>query len=375
MRLLLFNLATDADDPILGFTSGWIRALAERVETVTVITMRAGRVDLPANVRVHSVGKEKGYGEPRRALEFYRLLWRAVREDRVDACFSHMNQIFSAMAAPVLRPLGIPVVTWYAHPSLPPSVRAAHWVSSRMVSSLPGAYPYRTDKLTVVGQGIDASIFRPASDAEREAAAAEEAHAGPLVLCVGRLSVVKDHPTLLRAVARLRQRRPGPLRVVILGARGRPEDDAYVAGLEALVAELGLGEVVRFAPSVPMEQLQAWYARAAVHVNLTPAGFGDKVAWESMACGCPCVLANTDFAETLGRYAGRLLFRHGDAGDLAHRLERVLAEPPAERARMGAYLREQVIRLHGLPRLADRLVAILEECRPAGRGAGAPERA
>ena len=26
MRLLLFNLATDADDPILGFTTRWIEA-------------------------------------------------------------------------------------------------------------------------------------------------------------------------------------------------------------------------------------------------------------------------------------------------------------------------------------------------------------
>lgn len=371
MRLLLFNLATDADDPILGFTHGWIRALAARVESVTVITMRAGRIDLPENVRVWSLGKEKGYGEPRRALEFYRLLWRAVRQERVDACFSHMNQIFSAMAAPVLRPLGIPVVTWYAHPSLPPSVRAAHWVSSRMVSSLPGAYPYRTDKLTVVGQGIDTSIFHPPA---REGAL-EDPVQGPLILCVGRLSVVKDHPTLLRAVARLRERRPGPLRVVILGARGRPEDDAYVAGLEALVRELGLEDTVRFEAPVPMEQLQAWYAGADVHVNLTPAGFGDKVAWESMACGCVCLLANTDFRETLGKHADDLLFRHGDADDLARRLEAVLAAPPAERHETGAYLREQVIRLHSLGRLADRLIAILEECRPARRRAPTPERA
>ena len=62
MRLLLFNLATDADDPVLGFSTRWIRALAKHLEFINVITMRAGRIEVPANVRVHSVGKEKGYG-------------------------------------------------------------------------------------------------------------------------------------------------------------------------------------------------------------------------------------------------------------------------------------------------------------------------
>src|SRR4030095_1201145 len=44
MRLLLFNLATDVDDPALGFTACWIAALAKRVERIYVITMRLGQV-------------------------------------------------------------------------------------------------------------------------------------------------------------------------------------------------------------------------------------------------------------------------------------------------------------------------------------------
>src|SRR5512139_3862152 len=89
MRLLIFNLATDIDDPILGFTTHWIGALARRVECIHVITVRAGRLDGTDNVRVHSVGKEKGYREARRVVEFYRILWRLLRHERIDACFSH----------------------------------------------------------------------------------------------------------------------------------------------------------------------------------------------------------------------------------------------------------------------------------------------
>src|SRR5215470_18126068 len=98
MRLLLFNLATDAEDPILGFTTRWIAAMARRVEFIHVITMRAGTIEVPENVRVYSVGKEKGYSEARRAMEFYRYLFRVLRGDRIDVCFSHMIPIFTILA-------------------------------------------------------------------------------------------------------------------------------------------------------------------------------------------------------------------------------------------------------------------------------------
>ncbi|MBZ0286039.1 MAG: hypothetical protein K8I30_00385, partial [Anaerolineae bacterium] len=91
MKLLLFNLATDADDPVLGFTTVWINALARQCEQIDVLTMRAGRLALAENVRVFSVGGEKGDSEPRRAVEFYRILFDLLRRTRYDACFAHMQ--------------------------------------------------------------------------------------------------------------------------------------------------------------------------------------------------------------------------------------------------------------------------------------------
>ena len=356
-RLLLLNLVTDAEDPILGFTTHWIRELAARVGSIDVITMRAGVTDLPANVRVHSVGKERGYSEPRRAWEFYRHLFRILREGPIVGCFSHMMPEFSTLAGPVLRWRRIPLVTWYAHPSLTPWVKLAHRFSTRMVTSLPSAYPYRTDKLSVIGQGIDTTLFAPSAITPEE----------DLVLCVGRISRVKDHPTLLRAIAAL----PQKVKLVILGATAGDRDEAYAAELRRLVAEFSLQQVVTFPPPLSSRQLPAQYSRCAVHVNLTPAGFGDKVAWEAMSCGRPCLVANEDFRETLGEHAPQLLFRTGDAADLAAKLGALLERTAAERSAIGADLRAQVERLHSLPRLVD---SILAELRHKPRRS-VPERA
>ena len=352
MRLLLFNLATDADDPILGFTTRWIQALAKRVEFIHVISMRAGRVEVPENVRVYSVGKEKGYSEPRRAVEFYRHLLRILREDRINVCFSHMIPIFTILAAPVLKIRRIPIVTWYAHPSLTWKLKLAHHLSDQMVTSLKTAYPYRKDKLIVIGQGIDTDLFAPDRTLPQEP---------PMILCVGRLSPVKEHPTLLKAIALLRERFKQPFQVIILGGAGSEKDKEYVQSLQAMVKELKLDGWIKFMPPVPQKDLLSWYRRCTVHVNLTPTGFGDKVAWEAMACGKPCIACNDGFRETMGKYASRLLFVHGCADDLASKLEAFLCMSHAEREAIGTYLKEQVVQMHSLQHLTGKLMNLMHE--------------
>src|SRR4051812_22253590 len=49
-NLLIFNLKTDADDDVLGFTTGWINALSFHFEKVFVLTMQSGRLALRENV-------------------------------------------------------------------------------------------------------------------------------------------------------------------------------------------------------------------------------------------------------------------------------------------------------------------------------------
>lgn len=362
MRLLLLNLATDAADPVLGFTSSWITALARRVEAVDVLTVRAGELRLPPNVYVHSIGKERGFSRPRRVVEFYRHLGHIVARRRPDACFSHMTPLFTVLAAPVLRARHVPTITWYAHAHLGTTLKLAHHLSAAMVTSLPGAYPYRRDKLTVLAQGIDTSLFTP-----DPAVTADEP---PLILCAGRLSPVKSLETVVEAAGLLHRRGRRDFRVTFVGAPTGERDETYVRTLHERIARLDLPGRVSFQGAVRFRELPAWYRRAAVHLNLTAVGSGDKTALESMACGCLTLVANEDFAPALGEHRDWLLFRPGDASGLADRLAWAFDLPPAARARLGLALREQVVTLHGLDGLADALLDLLR----AGtrRLAGAP---
>ncbi|MGE5215443.1 MAG: glycosyltransferase family 4 protein [Chloroflexota bacterium] len=355
MRLLVFNLATDIDDPILGFTTHWIRALARRVERVQVITMRAGRLELPNNVGVDSVGKEKGYSEARRVAEFYRILTRVLREQQPDMCFSHMMPLFTVLGAPLLKLRKIPIITWYAHPHASWALKAAHRLSNRMVASVTAAYPYKKDKLVPIGHGIDTQLFCPTED--------DIPDEPPMILCVGRLSPVKDHPTLLKAAAQLRQVTARPFRVVIVGGPAVAKDEAYVRALHEQIGRLKLRDIVAIEAPVPMGQLPQWYRRCAVHVNMSPLGFGDKVAWEAMSCARPCVVANEGFYDTLGKYRPHLIYEFGNDRQLAEKLGCLLALPNEERRHVGVYLRAQVLSLHRVDRLAQRLLALFATLR------------
>jgi glycosyltransferase involved in cell wall biosynthesis len=367
MHLLLFNLATDADDPILGFTTGWIRALAQRVEFVHVVTMRVGRFAVPDNVNVYSLGKEKGFTEPRRLFELYKILTRILGEDRIDVCFSHMNPLFTALAGPILKVRRIPIVTWYAHPKVTVVLRIAHRLSDRMVASVSTAYPYERDKLIAVGQGIDTDLFSPKGG--------ELPDEPPLILCAGRLSPVKAHPTLLRAVALLRQKIQQPFRVVIVGDPATRADEKYLDSLHQRTKQIGLEETVQFEPAVSMKDLPSWYRRSTVHVNMTPTGFGDKVVWEALACARLCVAANEGFRETLGVYADKFLYPYGDAEQLAQRLEWALSLSRPERTTLGAYFRRQVESMHGLDRLAQNLVSIFNSVKHSQNTTGPAQAA
>lgn len=346
-HILIFNLVTDVDDGVLGFTTRWINEFARVVPKVTVITMYKGRLAVAANVSVCSAGRERGWSEPRRALQFYRLLERILEADRVDMCFSHMMPLFSWMAGPLLQARRIPLVTWYAHPNLTWSVRAADALSDQMVTSVPNAYPYRRQKLSVIGQGIDLQQF-----------ALNHTVSDSVILCAGRISRVKNHFTLLRAFKKVLDATGQPLRLVIVGAKSGGDAEKYFAELQEEVRTLQLSASVEFLPPMPQRELVGRYQRCLLHVNLTPAGFGDKVAWESMSCGAVCVVGNPDFAETVGVLREQLLFDHTDVDQLAHLLEYWIRARAAERQQAGRYLREQVERLHSVTGLVAKVLSL-----------------
>ncbi len=289
MRLLLFNLMTDETDPLLGFATGWLDALAAQCEYIDVLTMFAGAYQQPPNTRIFSAGREHGYNKPARLARFYRHLLRLLWTRRYDACFAHMMPLFAALAGPLLTAENIPTTLWYTHRQRSRQLRLGLAMSRRVVSADASSFPYSSDKLRVIGYGIDTDFYAPAP--------AIVENDRPLVVQVARLASIKNQATTLRAVAGTKAR------LALIGGAQTETLGDYERRLQELARQLDLSQRCHFAGALPREQVRHWLRRATIAVNMSPPGLFDKAALESMACGLPTVVCNPAFAPLLGEYA------------------------------------------------------------------------
>jgi glycosyltransferase involved in cell wall biosynthesis len=372
MKILFITQHLDEDSDVLGITAPWLRALAQRVTTVHALALSVGQVSLPGNVAVHSLGKERGAGKIGQFVRFQRTLAGLAGRHEVDAIFVHMVPQYAILAAPLARLSGIPIVLWYAHGSVSGRLRLAHRLVQRVVTASPESFRLPSKKVVVTGHGVDTSLF----DQPPLPASTAGAPTSCRVIAVGRISRIKDHETLVRALALLRQRDSGVAwRVVIAGAPLYADDHVYLRELRDLARQLGVAEIVEFAGSIPNRALPPAYGAADVAVSTSRTGSVDKVVLEAMACRRPVVTCNEAFLPIFGGLGTALTFPAGDAGALADRLHALHERPRAEQAELGEALRAIVVRDHSLQRWADRIVAVFESLIGRPGRVPAPARA
>lgn len=350
MRLLLFNLRTDADDTALGFTTAWINAIAPRWERIDVVTLHAGRLELAENVVVHSLGRERGDGRARMLARFYRRTTALALRRRPDVCFAHMTPLMASLFWPVRKLFGIPLLLWYAHGNVTRELRIAERLADRCATSTPSGFRLSSAKLAVLGQGVDVERFLPP--------VAEPAGYEQTVLCLGRITASKHVDEVIRAFTVARSQRDLRLRVV--GGPVTPEDERYARRIAALVAELQLDDVVELVGPVPFGRVAEQYLSGGVFLNLGSTGSLDKAILEAMASGCIPVSRNDAFGSLAATHGLQELVVGSDIEQIAETLVRVTSLTAAERARLRSRLRAIVEREHSLGRLAGDVQRELE---------------
>jgi glycosyltransferase involved in cell wall biosynthesis len=320
MRKLIFaTQKLDPGDPVLAATVPMVRALAARVDELVVLCAAARPAALPANVRVHEFGARTQAG---RGARFAAALAGELRP-RPLGVVAHMVPLYAVLAAPLVRPLRVPLVLWYTHWKGHAVVRAAEKVSTAVVSVDARSFPLASRKVHAIGHGIDVGEF-----------ACTEAPDGPLrALVLGRYSPAKGLETILRGAA---------LADVHVEVHGSDETfAAYKRGLEPLAGGAELGG------PVPRGEVPALFARSHVLINNMRAGAPDKVVYEAAASCLPVLASNPVFDDLL---PPELRFDRDDPESLAERLR-------ALDGRRRPELRELVARYHSVEHWADGVLA------------------
>ncbi|HZF85426.1 MAG TPA: glycosyltransferase family 4 protein [Burkholderiaceae bacterium] len=159
------------------------------------------------------------------------------------------------------------------------------------------------------------------------------------LLCVATVTPRKGHGVLVEALADLRDR---PWVLHCAGSRSR--DPAEAARVDALAAQSGLGERIRWHGEVEALQLEALYAQADLFVLPSlHEGYGMALA-EALAHGLPVVSTTAGaIVDTVPAEAG-VLVAPNDVLALREALRRMMDEPPW-RAALAAGARHAASRL------------------------------
>ena len=209
----------------------------------------------------------------------------------------------------------------------------------------------RPERLRLCYNGLDTECF------QRLARPPALGGASLVIGVVCALRPEKGLPTLLQAFAKVVSGPPSALRsglrLVVVGS------GAMLQTLQALTIELSLQDRCHFEPST--SDVAGWLRAIDIFVLPSLSEALSNALMEAMACGCAVVASEVGGnPELVSDGTTGLLFRAGDAAELADRLERLIVDENL-RTRFGAAASESVRQRFSLQASVQRVEDVYEE--------------
>ena len=327
-RLVFLTQAADPGDPVLAATLPMIRALATRVDELVVLALRIVPEALPDNARGIV------FGAPTQAARALRLTAGLAPElgRRPVAVVAHMAPVYALLAAPLARPLRVPLLLWFTQQAGGPTLRLAERVVDVLLTVDRRSIPLQSPKIRAIGHGIDVAAL-PCVPERRP----------PLrrLLGLGRYAPVKGWETALRALQELPD-----ATLTLHGPMLTGADDAHRPHLAQVARDLGVHERVTFGNEVAYAQVPNLLGLADAVVNTTRGNAADKIVFEAAAACLPVFAASPVFDSLL---PDQLRFPAEDAGALAARISHYDGGA-------GRTLRDRVAAEHSVEHWAERVL-------------------
>jgi glycosyltransferase involved in cell wall biosynthesis len=356
--------------PLLRRTPAFLDRLWDTPAVIRALAGRSVSTDphLLGGLTVSMLAGEQGF----QAKELRKLLAWLARQPRFDVVNLPFTLLLG-LAGPLKRALGCPIVCTLQGEDLfldalhePYRSQARAWIARHAhevdrflaVSTFYGeamaqSFELPRERVRCAPLGIHVDDFAPRT----------QRAPGPYTIgYFARLAPEKGLHLLAEAYVHLRRELGLPAARLVAGGYLGPDQQAYVAGIEARLAAAGLGDEFTchgtLARAAKRALLQSFDVLAAPSPYIEPKGL---YVLEALASGVPVVAPRHGaFIEILERTGGGLFFTPHDAADLA-RVLRALHDDDAQAAELGRRGAAGVRAHYGADAMARAVLATFAE--------------
>src|SRR3989344_2752577 len=314
MRLLVLTQIIDPKDSVLGIYHKWVASLAQKFEHIEVICLTLGKYDLPKNVTVQSLGKEKASGSHffkrlKYVFRFYFLIWSTRRA--YDAVFVHMNQEYILLGGLLWKALGKKIYMWRNHYAGSFLTDIAASMCDKVFCTSRFSYTATYKKTIIMPVGVDLESVKMDISIERLPRS---------IIFSGRLDSSKRPHLLIKALSILKMKGVTFDKATFMGGPSK-SDASYPEELRIQAEKGGIGNLVEFVGAIPNTETFRYYRSRDIYVNCSRSGMFDKTIFKALASGCTVLTSSIDFKDLAG---DEYFYKDGDAEDLAQKLEKFL---------------------------------------------------
>ncbi len=357
MKLLITTQALDKNHPVLGFFHNWVAQFSKYFERVYVICLQEGECDLPPNVEVFSLRKERGVSKLSYILKFYKTIWSKRKE--YDGVFAHMNPEYVLLGGLFWRILRKKTALWYTHKNVDLKLKIAEKLVNKIFTASSKSFRLESKKVESLGHGIDISKFSSFENYTSESERDENNKDSPLLISIGRISPSKNYMLMIDAVKMLLKKEID-VKLKIIGAPASSGDEDYLEELKSKIAKDNLGDVVELTKAIPYEKIEDELRKASIFINTSETGSMDKAVLEAMSAGVFVITSNEAFYE-LSKIDKVLFLQDKTAEKLAENIKRILEMPRNRKKEIKEKLREEVFQKHNLENLIKKIYNFYNE--------------
>lgn len=282
-QVIVFNLATDDNNPLLAFTIDWVKAFGEISNVTEVFSTHVGTHTLPGNIKVHEIG---GGTALLKTLAILKLLchgMRIITTTRNTVIFHHMSTYTAVILGPLFKARGFKQGLWYSHNRDSIILRVGSLMVSDIFTPTADSFPFKSKKLHSVGHGINVRKFKYQMDYKLKRSG---------IVSLGRISKVKR---LDKLITGLFESGVNGLSISLIGP-SRNLDNLYES-LTNLGIEYGIS--LKFLPPISHSKVAETLMKYSMCYTGSPNTV-DKSAIEGALAGCFVLSENINVLEQTG---------------------------------------------------------------------------